>query len=225
MGVMLEPEQIDACREYVRLLLEWNRWTNLTSLDEPSAMAMKHFVDSLSVLPHGLLSPTDRVIDVGTGAGFPGLVLKILLPQLRLTLLDSVKKRVEFLHAVVELLGLSGVECIHGRAEDLGRKPGYRESFDVAVARAVARWPVLVEYLLPFVRIGGLAIGWKGPAATEEMDAAATAVQTLGGGETGMIRFSLPEGWGERAFLWVRKARATPPQYPRKAGVPARRPL
>lgn len=224
VGVRISPEQSDACAEYARLLVEWNERMNLTGITAPEEMAIKHFVDSVSVLAHDLIPKKGRVVDVGTGAGFPGLCLRIFRPDIELILMDAVAKRLRFLEAVIDRLQLDGVVCVHARAEDAGRGE-WRERCDVGVARAVATTNVLAEYVLPLVRIGGRMVAWKGPDVGQELQQATEASRQLGGGEWASIRLSLPRGHGQRTLVWTDKVRATPKQYPRKPGEPKRRPL
>ena len=165
------------------------------------------------------------LIDVGTGAGFPGLPLKILFPHLRVVLLDSLRKRVDFLKDVIRELELDRAGAIHGRAEEVARETECRERFDVAVARAVARLPILAEFCLPFVRIGGWFVAMKGPEAEKELEEAGGALQKLGGGEVSQVFLSLPEGMGVRRLLTVQKQSPTPSAYPRRPGIPAKKPL
>lgn len=216
--------QVEHCIAYADMLLEWNQRINLTRISEPQDMAVKHFADSASVLAHGLIESGSRVIDVGTGAGFPGLVLKILRPDLQIVLLDSVAKRLRFLEEVIGRLGLHGVRVVHARAEDAGHGD-LRENHHVAVARAVADLSVLAEYLLPFVKVGGRMIAWKGPDCEGEVKGAERALTTLGAQAAHIIRFELPGGAGGRTLVWSDKVKATPKAYPRKAGEPSRRPL
>lgn len=225
MGLPLEPGVLDQCRMYASLLEEWNTKMNLTAIEDAEAVAVKHFVDSAAVLTFNMIGRDDRVVDVGTGAGFPGLVLKLFRPSLKLTLVDSLMKRIRFLEAVVEALGLEDVECIHARAEDAARRPALREHFDVVVARAVAPWPILSELLLPFAKVGGSVIGWKGPEGAEEARDAGRAIRLLGGEIRGSADFTLPGGYGDRTLIRIEKVKRTPKMYPRKAGVPKREPL
>ena len=198
---------------------------NLTAITEPREVAVKHIVDSLTALRGIEGEDSLRLIDVGTGAGFPGIPLKIVRPDLQLTLLDSLKKRVHFLETVVEALGLEGAECLHGRAEEAARQSALRERFDIAVSRAVARLPVLAEYLLPFVHIGGTAIALKGLHSEEEAKEAERGVKILGGRAIESIPVALPGLSDKRAVLVIKKERPTPKAYPRKAGKPAKEPL
>lgn len=224
-GLLLNEKQIEKFGIYYRLLIEWNAKMNLTAITEPREVAVKHIVDSLTALRGIEERDSLRLIDVGTGAGFPGIPLKIVRPDLKLTLLDSLKKRVHFLEAVVEALGLEGAECLHGRAEEAARQSALRERFDIAASRAVARLPVLAEYLLPFVHIGGTAIALKGLHSEEEAKEAERAVKILGGRAIESIPVALPGLSDKRAVLVIKKERPTPKAYPRKAGKPAKEPL
>ena len=224
-GLPLDAKQIEKFGIYYRLLIEWNAKMNLTAITEPREVAVKHIVDSLTALRGIEERDSLRLIDVGTGAGFPGIPLKIVRPDLQLTLLDSLKKRVHFLETVVEALGLEGVKCLHGRAEEAARQSALRERFDIAVSRAVARLPVLAEYLLPFVCIGGTAIALKGLHSEEEAKEAERAVKILGGRAIESIPVALPGLSDKRAVLVIKKERTTPKAYPRKAGKPAKEPL
>ena len=224
-GLPLDAKQIDKFGIYYRLIIEWNAKMNLTAITEPREVAVKHIVDSLTALRGIEERDSLRLIDVGTGAGFPGIPLKIVRPDLQLTLLDSLKKRVHFLETVVEALGLEGAECLHGRAEEAARQSALRERFDIAASRAVARLPVLAEYLLPFVRIGGTAIALKGLHSEEEAKEAERAVKILGGRAIESIPVALPGLSDKRAVLVIKKERPTPKAYPRKAGKPAKEPL
>ncbi len=208
---------------YWEMLIEWNERMDLTSVP-PREMAEKHFLDSLLPLTvPGLFPPGASIIDVGTGAGFPGLAIAIARPDCRVTLLEAMQKRCQFLRAVCEGAGLANVLVIQDRAEVLGRAADHRERYDRAVARAVAPLNVLCEYLLPFVKPGGMALCWKGPSAAEEMADGAFAAQTMGG-EMGDIMV-LPFGGARHGIVPIQKIRETLPQYPRKNGIPAKRPL
>lgn len=223
-GLALNGNQIEQFCIYYDLLMEWNQKMNLTAITEPKEVAIKHIMDSLTVLQAVEEKNSFRLIDVGTGAGFPGIPLKILRPDLDLFLLDSLKKRVHFLEVVVESLMLKGVQCLHGRAEEAARGK-MREQFDIAVSRAVARLAVLSEYLLPFVRVGGRAIALKGMRYADEMEEAKYAVHLLGGAGVEAIPVTLPELSDRRALLVMKKKRPTPKIYPRKAGTPIKLPL
>lgn len=224
-GTPLDNVQLDQLVLYDSLLLEWNQKINLTAITDPKEVAVKHMVDSLSAFDGSLFRDGARVIDVGTGAGFPGLVLKIFFPSMELVLLDSLQKRVKFLETVVSALGLSGVSCVHGRAEETARQEGYRERFDLALSRAVARLSVLAEYTLPFVRIGGSLLALKGAKFAEEMTEAETAAKLLGGGAPTAKPVKLPCLDDGRAIVRIDKIRPTPKAYPRKSGTPEKKPL
>lgn len=225
LGLKLSRKQSDQFDRYLKLLLSANRRMNLTALTEERDIYIKHFYDSLTVMKSVPMDEIRSLIDVGTGAGFPGIPLKILFPDLRMVLLDSLRKRVDFLSDVIRELALEHVEAIHGRAETMARESRYREQFDAAVARAVARLPVLAEFCLPFVRVGGWFVAMKGPEAEKELEEAERALHKLGGGEVGRKDLSLPEGMGKRRLLIVRKKSPTPSTYPRRPGIPAKQPL
>lgn len=222
-GVLLSPEQLDQFDGYCRLLLEWNKKMNLTAIREPEEVLIKHFVDSLALLRFAELPQGAKLIDVGTGAGFPGLPLKIARPDLRLVLLDSLKKRLTFLQAVCDALGLDA-DIIHSRAEDGGKLSGLRQNFDAAVSRAVAPLNLLAEYCLPFVRVGGIFLAAKGPQVKEELSQAEKAFHLLGGRAEKTAEYFLPDGSG-RTLVTVKKERATPALYPRHGSKIAKKPL
>lgn len=224
-GLDLGAEQEEKCAAYTELLLRRNAEMNLTRIVEPQEIAVKHFIDAAAPLRYGLVGEDEHVIDVGTGAGFPGVVLKILRPRLRLVLLDALAKRLRFLEEVVRVLGLDGVELVHARAEEVGRGAPHREAYGVATARAVAELRVLAEYVLPLVKVGGAALAWKGPDVAAEAAAAQRALAELGAESAEVLRYDLPFGLGGRSLVVVRKVRPTPSRYPRKPGEPARRPL
>jgi 16S rRNA (guanine527-N7)-methyltransferase len=207
--MQLSERMIAVLATYERELIEWNSKFNLTAVRDPASIRTKHFLDSLS----------------GTGAGFPGIPLRILYPGLKLTLVESVGKKAMFCEHIVRLLGLDGVEVIKGRAEDVGCAPEHRERYDWAVARAVANLPVLCEYLLPLVRIGGTALAMKGESGPAEAQSAEKAMKILGGKLNQVIPVDLPGIADERYLILVEKSAATPPRYPRKAGIPMKRPL
>lgn len=210
------------CR-YSELLIEWNEKINLTALTAPEDIALKHFADSLLLLRYIDIENGARVIDVGTGAGFPGVVLKIARPDISLTLLDSLNKRLTFLDIVCSELGLSGVELIHSRAED-GSRTKLRDSFDIAVSRAVASLNTLCEYDMPYVKVGGRFIAMKGKGADEELDSAQNAIITLGGEMQAKHDFILGEA-GERSIIEIKKIAPTPDTYPRKSKAIKNKPL
>ena len=224
-GLTLTEQQTSQFVRYYELLLEWNEKMNLTAITEPKEVAVKHMADSLAAYQPELFIEGAKVLDVGTGAGFPGLPLKIFAPGLKLTLMDSLNKRVNFLQAVVAELGLQEVECVHARAEEGARDRRFREQFDIVVSRAVARLPVLTEYALPFVRKGGCFLALKGAAWAEEMAEAVRAVNLLGGGEMQAREVQLPGLADKRAIISIVKIKPTAKAYPRKAGTPAKKPL
>lgn len=224
-GLTLSEEQLRQFTRYYELLIEWNEKMNLTAITEEHEVAVKHMVDSLTAYDTSLFQDGTSVIDVGTGAGFPGLPLKIFCPGIRLTLMDSLNKRVKFLQTVVAELGLQDVECVHARAEEGARNKKYREQFDLAVSRAVARLPILCEYCLPFVKRGGHFLALKGRAFAEEVEEAQKAIKVMGGSHTEVREVHLPDLADKRAIIIVTKTMPTPKAYPRKAGTPAKNPL
>ena len=223
--IRLSGRQITALATYERELLEWNRKFNLTAIRDAESIRAKHFLDSLSCSLAWGVHPPRHLIDIGTGAGFPGLPLKILYPSMKLTLVESVGKKAMFCEHVVRLLGLDGVEVMQSRAEQVGCDPAHREQHDWAVARAVANMNVLSEYLLPLVRVGGTMLAQKGESGPAETQAAEKAIHLLGGKLRKVIPVSLPGVVDERFLVLVDKTATTPPKYPRKPGMPARRPL
>ena len=221
-GITLTPAQDDAFETYYRELVAWNARVNLTAITARDDVLVKHFLDSLSVAPQ--LRDGQRVIDLGAGAGFPGIPLKIVLPHLRLTLLEATGKKVAFLKHIIAQLDLRDAVAIQARAEDLGHHAAHRAQYDVAVARAVANLATLLEYALPFVRQGGIFIAQKGVAVDEEIRAAARALDLLGGRVRDVAPVQLP-GLEPRHLVVVEKVATTPDQYPRRAGIPERKPL
>lgn len=225
LGVTLTARQTEQFLEYYELLAEWNQRMNLTAITEYDDVIKKHFVDSLSLIKAYDVSRKVSVIDVGTGAGFPGLALKIAYPDLRVTLLDSLNKRIRFLDEVIERLDLSEVETIHGRAEDFAKPDKLREKFDLCVSRAVANLSSLSEYCLPFVKQGGYFISYKSEKTAEEITAAMHAISLLGGNLKEQVEFMLPDSDIYRNLVVIEKKKPTPKMYPRKAGLPAKEPL
>lgn len=230
LNIDLDSRQMEMFFSYYEMLVEKNKVMNLTAITEESQVVSKHFVDSLSLVKAFSGSPflPDRdisLIDVGTGAGFPGIPLKIAFPEIRLTLLDSLNKRVRFLEDVCESLGLANVECIHGRAEDGGRDKKLRESFDFCVSRAVANLASLSEYCLPFVKTGGCFLSYKSGSIEEELQAGNKAIAILGGKVEDVVSFSLPNSDMSRCLVKIRKIKPCPGKYPRKAGMPSKDPL
>lgn len=225
LGIPLSPEELAQFAVYEQELLDWNQRINLTATSDPREIAVKHILDSLTCFLAVPIGAGMRVLDVGTGAGFPGMVIRIHAPDTSVVLLDSTRKKLLFLEHLARVLGLTGVETVHARAEDAGRDRRYRERFDLVVARAVAELRVLLELCLPFVRVGGAFLALKGPRGDAEVDPAGRALTILGGEVERVVPLSLPFGAGERRLILVRKRRPTPPAYPRSAGVPARKPL
>lgn len=224
-GVTLTDKQIEQFEKYYELLVEWNKVMNLTGITEFDEVMQKHFVDSMAAAKYAEMEKVNSLIDVGTGAGFPGIPLKIVYPHIQVTLLDSLNKRIKFLEEVVDNLGLTGIETVHGRAEDAAKKAEYREQFDLSVSRAVANLASLTEYCLPFVKVGGKFVSYKSVSVDEEITQSKKAVYVLGG-EIGKVeKFNLPESDMERALVIVEKKRSTPKKYPRKAGMPTKEPL
>lgn len=232
-GIALTERQLAQFLRYYEMLAEWNKRMNLTAITEYEDVIKKHFVDSLSLAEvfgtKGTQSYKEfrsmSLIDVGTGAGFPGLALKIAFPELEVTLLDSLNKRIQFLDAVIEELELEGVRAIHGRAEDYARPGKLREGFDMCVSRAVARLSTLSEYCLPFVRPGGMFVAYKSEKVSEEMESARKAVALLGGQMEGQTEFLLPNSDIYRSLILIKKVKPSPGRYPRKAGLPGKEPL
>jgi len=224
LSFYITSTQIDAFNIYEHLLLEWNQKFNLTAITDPHDIRLKHFYDSLTCL-RLIEDQSAAIIDIGCGAGFPGIPLKILRPNLRLVLVDSVGKKADFCSEVVKKLNLSDVAVLHARAEDLGQDNAHREKYDWAIARAVAPLPVLAEYLLPLARVGGNMLAQKGSNVKTEIAQAANAIALLGGELVAVDEFDLPVIKEKRALLQIRKYKATPPQYPRKAGLPSKKPL
>jgi 16S rRNA (guanine527-N7)-methyltransferase len=224
-NVHLTGRQVLALVTYEKELLEWNQKFNLTAIRDTESIRTKHFLDSFSCVLAWKASPPNHLIDVGTGAGFPGIPLKILYPNLKLTLVESVRKKVMFCQHIVSLLGLEHVNILQARAEDLGQDPQNRERFDWAVARAVANLNVLSEYLIPLVKVGGAMLAQKGESGPAEAQSAEEAMKLLGGKLRQLIPVNLPGVADDRYLVVVDKVAATPPKYPRKPGVPGKQPL
>lgn len=228
LHITLTDHHLDGFEVCYRELVDWNERFNLTAITDWEGILVRHFLDSLSclkALPRKSLAAGARVIDVGTGAGFPGLPLKLVCPEMQLTLLEATGKKVTYLEHVVRVLGLKGVKIVHGRAEELGHDPAHRERYDWALARAVAEMPVLAEYLLPLVRVGGAILAQKGEGAAAEVHAAEAAITTLGGRVRQLVPVELRGLAETRHLIVVDKVAATPENYPRRPGVPKKRPL
>ncbi len=223
LGIELSEEQVNRLIEYARLLKEWNEKINLTAITDDEGIATKHFLDSLTALGTGYVG--GRVIDVGTGAGFPGLVLKIARPDIELTLLDSLNKRINFLREVCSTLGIDGVEFVHARAEDYGMNRAYRGKFDTVVSRAVANMTLLSEWCIPFLKEGGRFLALKGPLADEELDSAKRAISILGGEVEGVYEAEIPFTELAHKIIIVKKVRQTPMRFPRKPAIAAKNPI
>lgn len=225
LGLQLTQAQLAAFERYESELISWNARYNLTAIDHPEKIRSKHFLDSLTCLLAMRGTPAERIIDVGTGAGFPGLPLKIVCPAMHVTLVDSVGKKAAFCRHLARSLKLKDVEVVQERAEVLGANPSHRQRYDWALARAVAEMPVLAEYLLPFVRVGGRALAMKGESAPAEAQSAERAMRILGGRLRQLIPVALPGVEEQRYLVVVEKIAATPDGYPRRTGIPAKRPL
>ena len=223
LHVTVSEQQVQQFLDYYEMLIEKNKVMNLTAITDFDEVVEKHFVDSVAAVQMMAFDGPLRVLDLGTGAGFPGIPLKIVFPGLNVVLADSLNKRLVFLNEVIEKLGLSDIKTVHGRAEDLARMPVYREQFDVCVSRAVANLSTLAEYCLPFVHIGGTFLSYKAGECDEEVAAAKSSVFLLGGKVKEVRKFELGES--RRAFVAIEKVNGTPKKYPRKAGMPTKNPL
>jgi 16S rRNA (guanine527-N7)-methyltransferase len=224
-GINLTGRQVAALITFERELLAWNQQFNLTAIRDVEGIRTKHFLDSFSCVLAWKENPPRHMIDIGTGAGFPGIPLKILYPTLRLTMVESVGKKANFCRHIVETLKLEATEVIAARAEDVGQMPNHRETYDWAVARAVADLSVLAEYLLPLVQVGGSMLAQKGQSGPAETHTAEKALKLLGGSTRLLLPVTLPGVADERFLVVVDKVAATPPLYPRKSGIPAKKPL
>lgn len=230
INIEITDSQIDQFNRYYEMLVEKNKVMNLTAITEINDVIVKHFVDSIAVIPYlkdmGIELNNDlRIIDIGTGAGFPGLPLKIMIPDAEFTLLDSLNKRVGFLNEVISELNLKQINAVHGRAEDLAADKMYREKYNLCVSRAVANLSTLSEYCLPFVKKDGFFISYKAGDSEEEINNSKNAIKLLGGKINKVEDFILPESDAQRVFVFIKKLENTDKKYPRKAGVPAKKPL
>lgn len=225
MGVELNDTQVQQFIKYHEILVEWNSFMNLTGITEYEEVVQKHFVDSLALCKAVDVSKAESLIDIGTGAGFPGIPLKIAYPHLKVTLLDSLQKRIKFLNEVAAQLGLQDVETIHGRAEDFAKPSMKRESYDLCVSRAVANLASLSEYCLPYVNLGGYFIPYKSGKVEEELETSKKAVFLLGGKIEEEVKFYLPDSDISRSLIKIKKVSATPKKYPRKSGMATKEPI
>ncbi len=223
LGVTLSETQIEQFLTYYEMLIEKNKVMNLTAITEYDEVIEKHFLDSISLCQVYDLSKPVKILDMGTGAGFPGIPLKIAFPEIEITLADSLNKRIKFLEEVITELKLKKIEAVHGRAEEMARNKEYRESFDLVVSRAVANLSTLGEYCIPFVKNGGNFISYKSGEIEEEMESAKKAVYVLGGQIKDVYKFDLSDQ--KRSFVMIEKVKTTPKAYPRKAGTPSKQPL
>lgn len=223
INIKLDDNQLEQLEKYASLLAEWNEKINLTAITDREGIALKHFLDSLTAINTGYVE--GRVIDVGTGAGFPGLVLKIARPEIELTLLDSLMKRINFLKTVGGELGIEGVEYVHSRAEDCGHNHAYRAGFDTVVSRAVANMTTLSEWCIPLLKVGGHFLALKGPLADEELKNARRAISILGGEVERVMEVSIPYTDLAHKIIIVKKVRQTPIKYPRKPAIAAKNPI
>ena len=224
LNLHISDEQMNQFLSYYELLVEWNEFMNLTAITEFEEVVLKHFLDSLTLVKACELN-NQSLIDIGTGAGFPGIPLKIVFPEIRITLLDSLNKRIHFLEEVIGRLGLKKIEAIHGRAEDYARNSAYREQYDICVSRAVSNMTTLSEYCIPFVKAGGIFVSYKSEKLTEELNEAKKAIQILGGVLKDQVEMTLPDSTIYRNLLVILKEKETPRKFPRKAGIPSKDPI
>lgn len=223
IDIVFTEEQLKQFYQYMNLLIEWNEKINLTAIVEPKEIILKHFIDSLTITKY--IGKNQSVIDVGTGAGFPGIPLKIVRKDLKITLLDSLNKRIHFLDEVIKELELENIDTVHERIEEYGKNKKYRETYNVATSRAVANLTTLSEYMLPMVRIKGMAICMKGSEINEEISKSKNSIKLLGGEISKIEEFTLPKSDYKRNLILIEKARQTPNKYPRKPGMPSKEPL
>lgn len=225
LSIVLNDKQIQQFEQYYNILVEWNKVMNLTAITEYEEVVEKHFLDSLTIVYAINMEKIETLIDVGTGAGFPGIPLKIAFPHLKVTLLDSLNKRIKFLNEVIDLLELNDIKAIHGRTEDYAKQVEYREQYDICVSRAVANLATLSEYCLPYVKMDGLFVPYKSGEIDEELKSSEKAVSILGGKVEEVVKFQLPGTDIGRSFVKIHKIKETKKKYPRKAGMPTKEPL
>lgn len=223
LGIHFSVEQIEQFFEYMNLLIEWNEKMNLTAITDPDEIVLKHFIDSITILKE--IEDGSKLVDVGTGAGFPGIPLSIMNPTLKTTLVDSLNKRLIFLQEVVNKLKLDNIEIVHARAEEFGQNKKYRECFDIATSRAVANLSTLSEYLIPLVKLNGKVISMKAADAQDEINGAKKAIEVLGGKIEKVEEFNLPQSDIGRTIIIINKNKSTPSKYPRKPGTPGKEPI
>lgn len=225
LGISLSDKQIEQFLNYYELLVEWNSFMNLTAITDFDEVILKHFVDSISLCKYISFQHGDTLIDIGTGAGFPGIPIKIICPDCKITLLDSLNKRINFLNTVIEQLHLTDIITIHGRAEDIAKTKEHRENYNYAISRAVANLSTLSELCIPFVKQNGYFISYKSEKGNEELLEAKNAIEILGGSVDKQISYQLPDSDLSRNLILIRKRNITPKKYPRKAGIPSKEPL
>ena len=223
IDIILSDEQVNKFYKYMSLLIEWNEKINLTAITEPKDIILKHFIDSMTISKY--IKDSDRIIDVGTGAGFPGIPIKIIKEENEIVLLDSLNKRISFLNEVIKELGLNNINCIHSRAEEAGRNKNFREKFDISTSRAVANMSVLSEYLIPFTKMGGKVIFMKGSEIEQELEDSKNAIKLLGGKINKIDNFYLPNSDMQRNIILIDKIEKTNSKYPRKPGTPTKEPI
>lgn len=223
INIQIQNEQIEQLYNYMNLLIEWNEKINLTAITEPNEIILKHFVDSLTISKY--INKNEKIADIGTGAGFPGIPLKILNPDNEIILIDSLNKRINFLNEVIKSNNLNKIQAIHARAEEIGHNNNYRGQFDVVTSRAVAKLNVLLEYMLPLVKAGGKCICLKGPNTEQEIDEAKNALDILGGKIIKIEEITLPDSDNKRTIIEILSVKHSLNKYPRKAGTPTNSPL
>lgn len=225
IGLFLSGEQMNQFNLFYELLIEKNKVMNLTAITEYDEVVLKHFIDSIIIYKNIRNDKIESIMDVGTGAGFPGIPLKIIFPEIKITLLDSLNKRINFLNEVIEKLELQNIHCVHGRAEDIGHMPEYREQYDLVVSRAVANLSSLSEYCIPFVKVGGKFISYKSGNIENELESAKPAIQTLNSSIDEVNKYILPKSDMQRSIIVINKKKELNKKYPRKAGMPTKQPL